>query len=97
MSRAEGNVLKDGEVVAFFIYNGTVDIACSALSGSREEAWEDWSKGDLDRHCTCRQPAEAVTLRSFYGGGHDWPAKVCLNCMVITEGANPYPEDEAWP
>ncbi len=95
MSHAEGRIFKDGEVVAFFEYDGTADMAYPTLRKTQQEVWHNWRKEDFSRRCTCGQPSEVVTIRSFYGAGHEWQGKACLTCMVITEGTNPYPEDDA--
>lgn len=94
MSHAHGEIFKDGEVVAFFEYDGTSDRAYPTLRKTKQEVRDHWRKEDFSRCCTCGQPAEDVVIHHNYAAGHSWPGKACLTCMVITEGTNPYPEDD---
>lgn len=90
MSHGNGEVLRGDTVVAWFEYNGTSDIAKPALFPTVEMLHENW-RSDAWPECTCGQPPEAVMLRTDYGSTMPpWPGKVCLICMCIVEGLDPY-------
>lgn len=84
MSHALGEVIKDGKVVGFFEYNGTSDIACSAVQKSVTDVTTYWRSPDNCRKCECGRAPESVILYSSYGGGFYWESTACFHCMAIT-------------
>lgn len=90
MSHANGEVIKDGATIAWFEYDGTSDVACWEIYSTYEEMTANWRKRRWPE-CTCGKPPESVLLQSDYGGGiGPWPALVCLSCMCIVDGDDPY-------
>lgn len=84
MSRANVHILDPkGKVIAYSLYNGTTDYQTCQLWLSQEEAW---SKYDADDRKSCSHPGEPCTIRSFYGYEEEWTGRVCLDCMILTEG-----------
>ena len=92
MSHGNGQVRRDGEVIAHFEYNGTVDVACPELYASFEAMKARWRVRDRPwRECRCGQPPDHVELWTDYGGGiGPWPALACMTCMCIVGGEDPY-------
>lgn len=78
MTHSIGEVIVDGETVAYFDYNGSVDVAVSHLVKTsdeiefREMPWLD---------CECE--GQDAILYTSYGDGFHWPAKVCLEHRTI--------------
>lgn len=90
MSHANGEVLRGDAVIAWFEYDGTSDVACWELYATHDELHANWRKRRWPE-CTCGSPPESVLLRTDYGSGmKPWPGKVCLTCMCIVAGFDPY-------
>lgn len=83
MSHSAGEVIVDGQVVAYFEYNGTVDIALPKLWKTQQEVSDNWRRGPWVV-CSCDPKTETpATLYSSYGFGFHWQGTVCLTCMAI--------------
>lgn len=104
MSHAQGTVYRpSGECVGYFEYDGTRDVACTAITPDRDTLSENWRSDANERDCTCGQPSVPVVLYSSYGGGFHWPATACLRCGAIVSGitfeeptdGHPFGEGEA--
>lgn len=95
MSHSYGEVIKDGEIIGHYEYNGTSDIAGNRIYKTKEEVGANWrSKHSFDAECTCSVVHEsAVILYSDYGYGFHWPATACLKCGVVLEGRGAYDID----
>lgn len=92
MSHSMGTVYDtNGNVVAYFEYNGTSDVAVSHLCTTRDEVWETWREKTW-RDCECGLQPQAAVLHSEYGGGFSWASRVCLNCRAIINPV-PYMDD----
>lgn len=89
MSHANGAVIKNGQVLGFFEYNGTCDVAISTIWQTRKELEENW-RSDTSNKCECGEPPEEVILYADYGDGFHWSAKVCLRCKAIVENLMPF-------
>ena len=96
MSHAQGEVIKDGKVRGYFEYNGTVDVACTAIQRNPEAIKQHWRSPTNCRDCSCSQPRSDVILWTSYGGGFWWPSTACFSCMAITGNRDPWRE-EAYP
>lgn len=94
MSHQQGEVRSsDGAVLGYFEYNGTADIACTAVWPDAKALWEHWRKPEQFRTCSCAAPQRApVVLWANYGSGIEWPSEACLECMTITGETDPYAE-----
>ena len=82
MSRSSGKVIKDKNVVGYFVYDGTVDVARPNIYKTAEEIHDNWNADGWSHKCECGE-WEDVILYSLYGGGFHWDAKACLKCGVI--------------
>lgn len=95
MSSSIGMVVKDQKVVGYFEYDGTADVAISAIRRTSEEVWKARDERDtllfnnVWRRCTCSNDHDDVLLYTDYGWGFYWPAKVCLLCKAITTNTMP--------
>lgn len=96
MSHATGEVYRDGRIVGYFEYDGTVDIACTALRATPEGVHDHW-RADNDADCGCGGPGTEVTLYADYGSGFHWPGRACLACGAITAGLDPDGAGAGWP
>lgn len=93
MSHSYGEIWSlAGNLLAYFEYNGTVDVCQSRLFNTREEVWANWRGKDFHRVCSCGQ-SQPVLIYSEYGGGFYWEGKACLQCMAITDRLTPSSED----
>lgn len=91
MSHANGVVMKGTKAVGYFEYDGTVDVAVSAIWSTREELEKYWRSG-VWKDCECGKPPEEVVLYTEYGGGFHWPARICFRCGAIVDNLMP-PEE----
>ncbi len=90
MSHAHGKVFLNGEVIAHFEYDGTVDVAISHLCDSAEEVQSTWrDKNWMECADTGTHSHVPVTLFTTYGGGFYWPGIVCLRCRAIVSRTSP--------
>lgn len=90
MSHSYGEVVLDGNVIGHFEFNGTCTVACTAIRSTKEEVREHWRSPENMAECTCTTPDYTdVTLTTDYGGGYEWPAKICQRCHAIVEGKSP--------
>jgi len=78
---------RDG-VIVYFEFNGTVDVACTALKSTAHEVERDWRTAANSAKCSCGN-SEPVKLRSDFGCGQEWQAMACRSCMAITDGLRP--------
>jgi hypothetical protein len=93
MSHANGLVkFSDGEVM-HFEYNGTSDLACTALKRTYKELLADWRTERNMAVCRCDK-AESVEMATDYGSGSGWQGKACRVCMAITDGIDPDETDD---
>ena len=92
MSHSSGAVIRNGQVLGFFEYNSTSDVAISAIWPTYEELHENWRSGIWNR-CACGDPPQEVVLYTNYGQGFHWSAKVCLRCKAIVENLMPFELD----
>jgi len=88
MSHALGEIYYDGQVVAYFDYDGTVDYANSRLFANESDVYANCRR-DTTRKCTCGTQPIDVILYSRYGRGFHWPGKACFGCGAITDGFEP--------
>jgi hypothetical protein len=90
MSHSSGEVIKDNQVIGYFEYNGTVDVALPAIWNTMDEVHDNWRKQEW-RSCTCSTPqVSEVTLYSSYGSGFHWKSKACLSCRTIVSNHDPH-------
>ena len=90
MSHADGKVYFSDGALRHYEYDGTSDVAISALWDTYEEMKKHW-RGDVWNDCQCGAD-EFVTLTTDYGGGHVWFGKACRHCRAITGGRTPFEE-----
>jgi hypothetical protein len=88
---------KDGYRL-FGLYHGTSDIAYENLFDTEDEPWiyrrhKDEKYKELTKTREAINP-ETVEIHSYYGGGFSWEGKACRIAKVITQGCDPYPEEE---
>ena len=88
MSHAHGKVKFEDGTVLYYEYDGTVDLACTALRSSRKEVSEHW-RADNMAECECGSPPEKVRIAADYGNGFSWDGAACRGCMSITGGIEP--------
>jgi len=86
VSHAEGQIIKDDQIVAYYEYDGCSDFCFTKLYKSREELTANWRTNQFAK-CTCGK-AEPVLVYSSYGNGGWWAGKACLECMALTEGTS---------
>lgn len=99
MSHAVGEVILDGNTVAYFEYDGTNDSVLPAIWETLDEVDAHW-RNQPDRQCTCKGEPTEVLIWSSYGKGFYWPGTACLECKVIVSGLAPYEQFEfgsEWP
>lgn len=94
MSHSPGQVLDViGEIVGYFEYNGTVDVAhpqIFATAEARDAAW----RAEQPSPCAC--PGVDVTL---VADGFTWEGRACLEHGFIVAGASPVygrEDDDTW-
>lgn len=98
MTHAVGHVIKDKKTIAFFEYNGTVDVCCPGAYLTLEELEVNWRKDATRwRECTCEEPKiVSVELWTEYSG---WlkvcDSNYCIKCLTIT-GDTSFKWDEGW-
>jgi hypothetical protein len=90
MSHALGEAIKDGVVIGYFEYDGTFDVACTAIHPTTEGVERDWRTGRNCRECSCSLPQTDIILWTEYGDGFWWLSTACLNCMAITGNRDPW-------
>lgn len=93
MSRASAYIqTPEGRIVAHGLYDGTMDILRPWLAADSDGAWDADNDGTRDdaweRECP-HTPAEGYAY-SDYGGGFYWPARYCLQCMVVIGPLSPW-------
>jgi hypothetical protein len=89
MSHSNGAVIKNGEILGFFEYNGTCDVAISSIWPTFEDLRNNWHK-DIWNKCKCdNQPLEAI-LYTNYGGGFHWLTWICITCKAIVTNHMPF-------
>lgn len=87
MSHAMGKVrFPDGSVL-HFEYDGTADVAISALWDTPEQVQAHW-RGSVRNTCVCGHD-EPVRLFTDYGDGSHWAGRACRACKAITAGGLP--------
>lgn len=96
MSHAYGEVIKNGLIAGHFEYNGTVDVALTAIQPDVDGVKHHWRSPGNCRDCLCSHPGSDVVLWTSYGGGFWWPSTACLKCMAITGNPDPW-RDEGYP
>lgn len=95
MSHAWGcvHLVPSGEIVGWYEYNGTGDVACSAIQPTYDDVCRLWRTAENHRECTCGVRVEVpVRLWSDYGNGFGWLSLACLTCGVIL---GPFSEEDA--
>lgn len=92
MSHSYGKVYeKEGKLIGYFEYNGTCDVALSAIQKTAEDVNKYWRSNQNCRECLCKSPIEKdVILWTDYGDGFYWNAKICENCMAILNNRMPF-------
>jgi len=96
VSRALGDIYKDGQIIGYWLYNGSMDVAARPeIVATVEEAWgalyDKYRRGEPWPSCECGGEKTDVMLHSLYGGppGFYWPGKICMKCRLIVEGREP--------
>lgn len=90
-------------ILGYFEYNGTCDVACTAIQKTLEELSTHWRGPGCERECSCGKEPMNVILHSAYGSGFEWCSTACLECMSICGYRSPWAktrEDELankWP
>ena len=78
--------MPDLKIIGWYEYNGTVDVACTAIFETSDELSAAWRSERADREC-CKDAAQhvemPVILWSDYGYGFAWPSRTCVTCGVI--------------
>jgi len=84
VSHSPGQVLDViGEIVGYFEYNGTVDVARPKIFATAEERDAAW-RADQPPPCKCH--GDDVTLVC---GGLTWDGRACLEHGFIVHGTSP--------
>jgi len=85
MSHATGTVYSTDRstILGYFEYNGTCDVACTAIQKTQEALNENWRGPGCMKECSCGKEPTDVVLHSDYGSGFHWDSKACLECMAI--------------
>ena len=92
MSHSPGKVLRMNvqldatvveQIIGYFEYNGTVDVACTQIFATAEERDAAWRQPQPDP-CSC--DGEAVTLDTE---GYVWNARACFAHGCIVSGRSP--------
>ena len=73
-----------GDVVGYFMYQGTCDVACTRIFPTSKEAWDHNRTDEAYGDCTCGKESTPVILHTDYGGGLHWSSSACLQCKAIT-------------
>jgi hypothetical protein len=97
MSHAMGIVYsKDHkDILGYFEYNGTSDVACSKIQDIPERVSYNWRKDGALGKCDCLEGNHIpVILFTYYGDGFEWESEYCPKCMVITGQLDPFPNDD---
>lgn len=84
LPRPEGSSADYGDVVGYYIYQGTCDTACTRIHPTSDEAWDHNRTDGAYAECTCGNPPTPVVLYSQYGNGFSWDSSACLTCRAIT-------------
>jgi hypothetical protein len=94
VSHSPGQVLDViGEIVGYFEYNGTVDVARAKIFATADERDEAWRQ-DQPAPCSC--PGVDVTL---VAEGFTWEGRACLEHGFIVSGTSPLygrEDDDSW-
>lgn len=102
MSRADGEVWVDGEIVGYFLYDGTCDLAMTRMFDSADAAWQAWFDKErmMPDHENCDE-ASPAKLYEDYGGGGWWPGTYCPVHRVVIGPLDPWDAGsvvgENWP
>lgn len=94
MSHATGEVLRDGEVIGHFEYDGTSDVARRLVYAAKAAMVANWRQPQ-PTPCTCRTGVP-VTLEADYGQGLRWDSEVCMDHGFIVGASSPYAEYDEW-
>lgn len=86
MSYASGQVIRDGDVIGWFEYDGTFDVALPQVFATCEELSEHWRE-DQPQSCKCY--GDPVELNADYGHGITWSARMCFKHKFITHNRVP--------
>lgn len=76
--------------IMHFEYNGTTDVAISALWDTKQEVTNHWREG-IWNACVCGK-SEDVIFFADYGDGIHWQGKACRYCRAIIT-TDPYEYD----
>lgn len=87
MSHAEGQIIKDGKIVAYYEYEGCADFCFTRLYATRQELRDNWRTKQF-AECHCQGSPEDVLVWSSYGDEGWWRGKACLHCMALTDGTS---------
>ncbi|MES5896970.1 hypothetical protein [Bacillus cereus group sp. RP43] len=89
MSAAVCHVKFKDNTVLYALYSGNSDIVRPQLHQGRNDVSYDsaWIK------CECGND-ESVRLYTEYGSGFSWDGRACKKCMTISDGVDPYGQDD---
>lgn len=106
MSHAMGTVWSlEGKILGYFEYNGTADVAYSAIHDTCDQVKEGWRTASNSRDCLCARKdnradrssdgldgpghGTLVILYTNYARGSCWLGRACFKCKAITDGYFP--------
>ena len=101
MSHSSGCVFSvpDLKILGWYEYDGTVDVARTAIFPTIDDLDKAWRTEDSFRECADRPGVVhvevPVILWSDYAGGFAWPSRVCVTCGVIVGHRSEEEADEA--
>lgn len=92
MSRASGYVIFKDRTKRFCMYDGGIDRIENQTYPIIEEARTNYRT--YPSAPRCEHDEQNVELFTDYGGGITWEGKCCSKCGWITQGNDPYADNE---
>lgn len=94
MSREAGRIFDlEGNEIAGFVYNGTIDGCMTTIFESSEKAWEvycateNYCDGTFNNWHTCNEKPIEVYLADTM---RYWKGSICQKCKAIVDGRDPH-------
>jgi hypothetical protein len=87
MSCATGYILKPDHSVAFFKWDGTIDIPQSKIFSTLDALWASPRLNSAE--CTCDQLPVSCDAHADYGNGLNFTVEACFNCNAIVSWSPP--------
>lgn len=92
MSNATAVVKFKNGFTQYSVYYGSIDMVGRQTYSTKSEAWDNYN--NYKSEPKCEHDIKNVELYTDYGGGITWDGKCCSKCGWVTDGVDPYYEED---